>query len=164
MLHCLSLISKLHFLYTCSGLLLLIVFPVEKKNAWLLSSLQEFFIPLQIVMMSFTGFLLVILKNPWVLQSFFMLHFLDNSCFSLGCFHFVFYRELDRVSFKFLLLPCKGERLSQVALTTCPFPQHILTFAIFTTAWHQWLMLSLAPTSMPSPIQTIFQLVFYICS
>lgn len=56
--------SKLHFLYICLGLLLLIVFPVDKENVLLLSSLQQLFIQLYIVIMSSIGFLLVSLNSP----------------------------------------------------------------------------------------------------
>lgn len=55
--------SKLHFLYSCLGLLFLIVFPVDKENVLLVYSLQQLFMQLYIIIMSSTGFLLDSLNN-----------------------------------------------------------------------------------------------------
>jgi len=53
-----SLMSKLHFLCSCLGLLLLIVFLVDKESVLLIFSLQQLFIQLYTAIMSSTGFLL----------------------------------------------------------------------------------------------------------
>lgn len=55
--------SKLRFLYSCSGLLFLIVFPVDKENVLVVYSLQQLFMQLYIIIMSSTGFLLASLNN-----------------------------------------------------------------------------------------------------